>query len=91
MCEQCQRASCSSQSLPKDSEILSCYLRMGHLNFNFLKTLFPYIISNKKLYDLGCEIYELNKCHRKSCPKSKYTQFKPFILIHSYLWDHLKL
>lgn len=56
----------SSASMSRDNEIMLWYFRMGYGNFHYRKQLLHSIISNKNLYDLQCEIYELTKHHRMS-------------------------
>ena len=84
--DQCQSVICSSDSIPKNSDLMLWHSQLGHPNFQYMCHLFPSLCSNKMSIDVQCEVCELAKHRRTSFPKSNYKPTKPFTIIHSDVW-----
>ena len=73
------------------NEIMLWHHKFGHLNFLYLKRLFPSLIDNKNLVSFEWKIFKLAKHTHMSFPLKVYIPSTPFSLIHSDIWGPSKI
>ena len=65
---------CESSQRTKQQEIVLWHFRLGHLNFQYLKHLFPSFFNNKDGFQ--CDIYQFAKHQRSNYPSQPYKASK---------------
>lgn len=65
--------------------------RLGHISFDYFKTLRPSLFSDLGVLDFQCNICELAKSHRIPYVSSLNNCSEPFIVIHSNIWGPTKV
>jgi len=78
-----------SLSSVSDSSVFLWHNRFGHLNFTYLKYLYPDLFLNKDVSSFNCEHCIFAKQSCKPHPTHCYHASKPFHLIHSDIWGQL--
>jgi hypothetical protein len=69
----------------KLSKVWLWHKRLGHLSFSYLKKMKSSLFMELHILDFQCDIYKLEKSHRKPYFPSLNKSFEPFI-IHSNIW-----
>lgn len=78
-------------STVSDSNIYLWHKRLGHLNFRYLKILYPHLFSNNMSDSFDCEECILAKQTKSSHPIHAYQPTKPFYIIHGDVWGATRL
>ncbi|MFV0960692.1 DDE-type integrase/transposase/recombinase, partial [Klebsiella pneumoniae] len=66
--------------------VMMWHRRLGHLNFDAMKILFPNLFCHVVVKDLFCDVCQLAKHVRASYPSTSHHVCTPFALIHSDVW-----
>lgn len=70
----------------RDSAIMLWHYGLGHLNFMYLKKLFPSLFNNKNPNEFHFEVCQFAKHVRTSYRNLSYKESQPFSLVHSDVW-----
>ncbi|KAH9763832.1 retrovirus-related pol polyprotein from transposon RE1 [Citrus sinensis] len=72
-------------------EIWLWHRRLGHVSFGYLKKLFPSLFLKFDVYNFKCDVCELSKSHRTTCPLSLNKNSVPFMVVHFDVWGPSKV
>ena len=67
------------------------HFRLSHLNFQYMKHLFPYLFFIIDVFTLSCDICIRAKQHQISFPSQAYKPTHPFTLVHSDVLGPFKI
>ncbi|KAL0544472.1 hypothetical protein IC582_019588 [Cucumis melo] len=67
------------------------HFRLGHLNFVYMKYLFPHLFLKIDASSLSCDVCIRTKQHRVSFSSQPYKLTQPFTFIHSDIWGPSKV
>ena len=88
---QAQNTCFESVLVTNENKIMLWYFRLEHLNFQYLKHLFPKLFINKDPSSFHCEICELTKHHRAFFIHNPIKPLNPFLECIMMLGDLLGL
>ena len=67
----------------QEKEVFLLHCRLGHVPFESLNKLYPYVFKDVDRNKLVCDVCELGKHTRSGYPSIGLRSCEPFMLIHS--------